>query len=67
MDWEQQERPMFRAKNIVYELAERARGLAVGGIGLMFQLARRMGLVQALDERVHVLKRHCRTTSPTTS
>ena len=49
---------MFRAKNIAYDLAERARGLAVGGIGLMLQLARRVGLVDAIDGRVHVLKRH---------
>lgn len=49
---------MFRAKTIAYELAERARGLAAGGIGLMFQLARRVGLVEDINERLHVLKRH---------
>ena len=49
---------MFRARNIQYELAEKARGLGVGGIGLMHLLARRVGLIEAIDQRLHLLKVH---------
>ena len=34
--WVPQERPMFTARNIQYEVAERGRGLSAGGIGRMF-------------------------------
>jgi hypothetical protein len=49
---------MFTARNIRYELAEKARGLGVGGIGLMHLLARRVGLAAAIDRRLHLLKMH---------
>ena len=56
--WKEQEKPMFSAKNIHYEIADRSRGLAYGGIGCMQLLARQTGLVQALDDRLKLLKRH---------
>ena len=49
---------MFGAGNIHYDVAERIRGLGVGGIGAMHLLAGRSGLVQRIDQRLHVLKRH---------
>jgi hypothetical protein len=49
---------MFRASNIHYDVAERDRGLGVGGIGMMHLLARRTGLISALDNAVEVLKVH---------
>ena len=49
---------MFSARNIHYEIADRSRGLAYGGIGCMQLLARHTGLVQALDDRLKLLKRH---------
>lgn len=49
---------MFTASNIHYELADKTRGLSAGGIGAMHLLARRSGLVQAIDERLHLLKLH---------
>jgi len=49
--------PMYRATNLQYEHGVRDRGLASGGIGAMHQLARHVGLVEAIDERVQVLKR----------
>jgi len=58
IDWPAQAEPMFRATNIHYELSERIRGLAAGGIGLMHRLARRIGLISEIDERVEVLKVH---------
>ena len=56
--WTQQPKPMFTAKNIRYEIADRGRGLAAGGIGAIHLLAQRTGLVEIIDKYVHVLKRH---------
>jgi hypothetical protein len=52
------ERPMFTARNIDYEIVGRARGMAHGGIGIMHLLAHRLGLVAAIDQRLHLLKVH---------
>jgi hypothetical protein len=52
------ERPMFTASNIDYEIVGRARGLAHGGIGIMHLLAKRIGLIDAIDQRLHLLKIH---------
>lgn len=52
------EKPMFTASNIHYELADRVRGMAYGGIGAMHVLARRIGLVDAIDRNLHLLKIH---------
>ena len=56
--WKPQEKPMLRASNIRYEMGDRLRGTAVGGIGMMHLLARRTGLIESIDEKVEVLKRH---------
>jgi hypothetical protein len=50
--------PMFTAANIHYEIADRTRGLAHGGIGAIHLLARRIGLIDAINERLHLLKIH---------
>jgi hypothetical protein len=52
------ERPRFAASNIHYEFALRDRGIAHGGIGAIHLLARQSGLIQAIDERLHLLKFH---------
>ena len=57
-EWAPQDRPMFTASNIHYELSDKARGLGPGGIGVMHLLARRVGLVEAIDARLHLLKEH---------
>jgi Transposase DDE domain group 1 len=49
---------MMTARNIHYEIAERSRGIASGGIGLIHALARRLGLIDALDQRLELLKIH---------
>ena len=49
---------MFSASNIHYELAGRTRGLGPGGIGAMHMVARNAGLIEAIDRRLHLLKRH---------
>jgi len=56
--WSPQDRPMLRAKNIQYELADRARGLVPGGIGAVHLLARQTGLIEAIDRNLKVLKVH---------
>jgi hypothetical protein len=50
--------PQFTASNIHYEIADRTRGLAHGGIGAIHVLARQIGLIDAIDERWHLLKFH---------
>jgi Transposase DDE domain group 1 len=52
------ERPAFTARNIKYEIADRVHGIAHGGIGAMHLLARRIGLIDAIDRRLHLLKIH---------
>ena len=56
--WKEQPRPMFTGSNIHYDVADRIRGLGVGGIGAMHLLVRRSGLVERIDEHLHLLKRH---------
>jgi len=54
----ERDQPMMTASNIHYELADRMQGLSAGGIGAMLLLARKTGLVGAINSLVHVLKRH---------
>jgi hypothetical protein len=58
MQWPDQPDAMFTASNIHYEVAERARAVSAGGIGAMLLLAKRVGLAQAIDARLHLLKQH---------
>jgi len=51
-------RPMFTARDIHYEIADRTRGLSSGGIGALHALARHVGLIDALDDRLHLLRFH---------
>ena len=50
--------PMLSAQGIRVELADKMRAIGVGGIGLVHQLAQQVGLVEAIDRRVHLLKIH---------
>lgn len=56
--WKPQAERMLSASNIQYEMGARLRGTAVGGMGLMHLLARRTGLIESIDSKVEVLKRH---------
>jgi len=58
INWKEQNKPMFSTSNIHYEIADRSRGLAYGGIGAMQLLARQTGLVKAIDDKLKLLKRH---------
>ena len=50
--------PMLTASNIHYEVAGRCRGISSGGIGAMHLLARQLGLIDAIDRRLHLLLIH---------
>jgi len=52
------EQPLIRATNIQYEVAGRAVGTPYGGIGLVHQLAKMIGLPAAIDQRLHLFKFH---------
>jgi hypothetical protein len=54
----EREDPMITASNIHYELGRRAQGLAAGGLGALLLIARRTGLIAAIDHALHLLKRH---------
>ncbi len=56
--WSPRDQPVFTARNIHYEFSDRVRGLGPGGIGALHHLARRVGLIDALDRRLHLLKVH---------
>jgi hypothetical protein len=51
-------RPVLSASNIHYEIADRVHGISHGGIGAFHLLARRIGLIDAIDRRLHLLVIH---------
>ena len=50
--------PLLTARNIHYEAAAKPQGIACGGIGAIHLLVRKLGLAEAIDERLHLLKFH---------
>jgi hypothetical protein len=54
----QRERPVFSARGLHYQVAERVNGIAAGGLGAMQLLVEEVGLAREIDRRVHVLRRH---------
>ena len=50
--------PMMRGSTPQYELSGRSAGTAYGGIGLIQQLVRDLGLAEAIDQRLHLFKVH---------
>ena len=50
--------PMMTATNIHYEQADRTRGLSAGGIGAILLLAQKVDLVNEIDRKLRLLKRH---------
>src|SRR4051812_5003709 len=49
---------MMTASNIHYQMSERVRGIAPGGIGAIPLLARKVGLIEDIDRDPPLLKRH---------
>jgi hypothetical protein len=52
------DKPVFTARNIRYDISDRDCGISHGGVGAMHLLARRIGLIEAIDEKLHLLKIH---------
>jgi len=50
--------PQFAASNIHYEVSVKTGAISCGGIGAMHMLAKDIGLVDAIDQRLHLLKFH---------
>jgi DDE family transposase len=50
--------PMFTASNIHFEISDRTHGISHGGIGAVHLLARKLGLIDRIDRRLHLLKIH---------
>ncbi len=51
-------RPVVENANLHYEVSGRVGATSLGGIGLVHEFVRQLGLVEALDAKVDVLKRH---------
>jgi hypothetical protein len=51
-------RPVLSSRTIEYDVSHRHRAIAHGGIGLIHTLVQKVGLPQAIDERLHLLKVH---------
>ena len=57
-NFEEQPRPMLKAGNIHYEMAQRSQGMNYGGIGAMHLMMQRLGLIDELDRNLNLLKVH---------
>src|SRR6266436_918666 len=56
--WEDQLQPMMRGSNIHYELSDKTRASAYGGMGAIHTMVQRLGLVEEIDQHLHLLKVH---------
>ena len=52
------DRPVMTASNIQYEIADRTRATAHGGIGVLHLVTKKLGLDRAIDEGLGLLKIH---------
>lgn len=48
--------PMIGASNINYEIADRTRAISAGGIGMIHQMVKQLGLDRAIDHAVNLFK-----------
>ena len=53
-----QPKPMMSASNIHYELAGRSKAISCGGLGVFHTLVGKIGLVDEINGRLELLKRH---------
>jgi hypothetical protein len=52
------EAPMLQGSALRYEMSEKTRGIGCGGIGAIHEMVLRLGLPQAIDRAVRLLKIH---------
>jgi hypothetical protein len=48
--------PVLSASNIHYEIADRTRAISAGGIGMIHQMVKHLGLDQAINRRLNVFR-----------
>ena len=56
--WEDQPEPMMRGSNIHYELSDKTRATIYGGLGAVHMMVQRLGLVEAINQDLQLLKIH---------
>src|SRR5213593_266099 len=56
--WQDQPQPMMAASNIHYDLSAKTRANSYGGVGAVHVMAQRLGLIEEIDEHLHLLKVH---------
>ena len=52
--WSDQAKPIMRAGNIHYEMAEKSRAVNCGGIGAIHTMINKLGLRQEIESRLHL-------------
>jgi len=52
----QPDKPELSSGGITYEVAERCHAISCGGVGVLMKLVDKVGLVRAINERLHILK-----------
>ncbi len=52
------QRPVLSGRLPRYEMSDRVTATRAGGVGAIHAMVRRLGLPEAIDERLHLLKRH---------
>jgi hypothetical protein len=57
-NYDNQRKPIMTGGNICYDIDGRHQGIAYGGIGNIHQLAKHSGLIDEIDKRIELLKRH---------
>jgi len=57
-NWQDQRTPFFRARDIIYQMGEKVKGVVGGGIGALHNIAVRVGLVEAINQSIPILKAH---------
>jgi len=50
--------PILTARNIHYDVAAKTQAISCGGIGAIQLLVQKLGLAEAIDEHLHLLKYH---------
>lgn len=48
----------YSGNPISYEISDRVTAINQGGLGVIIQLVQHLGLAEAIDQRLHLLKRH---------
>jgi hypothetical protein len=56
--WDEQPTPMFTSEKITYEVGGNVEATSYGGVAAMHRLATRFGLVDAINDSLHLLKIH---------